>query len=97
MVSLGAVEQEIRQYLEGEEAGLVAINLPDEKKGEKVVLLVDADIEPESFRKYLMAQGIAPLMLPSDVFRIDSIPLLGSGKTNYPEARLIAERLTGKS
>ncbi|WP_290703128.1 acyl-[ACP]--phospholipid O-acyltransferase [Amphritea sp.] len=97
MVSLGAVELEIRQYLQGEEAGLVAINLPDEKKGEKVVLLVDADIDPESFRSYLMAQGIAPLMLPTQVFRVDTIPLLGSGKTNYPEARSIAERLTGKS
>ncbi|BBB25745.1 acyl-[ACP]--phospholipid O-acyltransferase [Amphritea japonica] len=97
MVSLGAVEQEIQKHLQSEEAALVAINLPDAKKGEKVVLLVDADIDPESFRRYLTAQGVAPLMLPAEVFRVDSIPLLGSGKTNYPEARLVAERLAGKA
>jgi len=95
MVSLGAVEAEILKILNQEEAQLVAINFPDEKKGEQVVLLVDADIDPATFRSFLTEQGLAPLMLPSKVFRVDSIPLLGSGKTNYPAAKEIAKRLLG--
>nr|WP_320134697.1 acyl-[ACP]--phospholipid O-acyltransferase [uncultured Amphritea sp.] len=92
MVSLGAVELEIRKHLEQDDAGLVAINMPDERKGEQVVLLVDADIEVDAFRRVLVSQ-IAPLMLPAKIFRVDQVPLLGSGKTDYPAARLMAEQL----
>ncbi|MBR9867074.1 MAG: acyl-[ACP]--phospholipid O-acyltransferase [Oceanospirillales bacterium] len=95
MVSLGAVELEIRQHLADDESALVAINLPDERKGEQIVLLVTADIDPESFRRYLISEGVPPLMLPARVFRVDEIPLLGSGKTNYPAAKAVAEQLMG--
>ncbi|MBN0988499.1 acyl-[ACP]--phospholipid O-acyltransferase [Amphritea pacifica] len=93
MVSLGAVEQEVRKHLVDDESALVAINLPDERKGEQVVLLVDADIDPQSFRSHLASQGVPPLMLPAKVFRVAEIPLLGSGKTNYPAAKLLAEQM----
>ncbi|MEH6580032.1 MAG: acyl-[ACP]--phospholipid O-acyltransferase [Amphritea sp.] len=93
MVSLGALEATVHKVLEDEEAQLVAINLPDEKKGEKVVMLVDADIDPDSFRSYLIDKGVPALMLPAHTFRVDGIPLLGSGKTNYPAAKVMAEQL----
>ncbi|GGK85904.1 acyl-[ACP]--phospholipid O-acyltransferase [Amphritea balenae] len=93
MVSLGAVEQQVQQRLSDDEAQLVAINLPDDKKGEQIVLLVDANIDPAGLRALLIEQKLAPLMIPAKVFRVDGIPLLGSGKTNYPAAKLIAERL----
>ncbi len=95
MVSLGAVEQEIRKHFADDESALVAINLPDERKGEQIVLLVTADIDPESFRRYLISEGVPPLMLPARVFRVDEIPLLGSGKINYPAAKAVAEQLMG--
>ncbi|WP_428034486.1 acyl-[ACP]--phospholipid O-acyltransferase [Amphritea sp.] len=93
MISLGAVEQEVRKHLADDEASLVAINLPDERKGEQIILLLDADVDPDSFRSYLTSQGFPPLMLPAKVFRVSEIPLLGSGKTNYPEAKSVAEQL----
>lgn len=97
MISLGAVEQEVRKHLTDDESALVAINLPDERKGEQVVLLVAADIDPASFRSHLASQGVPPLMLPAKVFRVDDIPLLGSGKTNYPAAKAVARQLTASA
>ncbi|WP_432472721.1 acyl-[ACP]--phospholipid O-acyltransferase [Amphritea sp. HPY] len=93
MVSLGAIEAQVMNILDDEDAQLVAINLPDDKKGEKVVLLVDADIEPDHLRTRLIEQGMTPLMVPTRVLRVDAIPLLGSGKTNYPAAKEIAVSL----
>ncbi|MDO6563566.1 acyl-[ACP]--phospholipid O-acyltransferase [Amphritea sp. 1_MG-2023] len=93
MVSLGAVESEIKKHLADEDVGLVAINLPDERKGEQIVLLLDAAIDVDQFRQRLTHQGVAPLMLPAKVFHVEQIPLLGSGKVDYPAARRLAERL----
>lgn len=90
MISLGAVEQAVQQVLDDEEAQLVAINLPDEKKGEKIVLLLNADAEPAQLRDRLIAAGIAPLMLPAAIYPVSEIPLLGSGKINYPAVRELA-------
>ncbi len=95
MVSLGAVEQAIHRVLDDEDAQLVAINLPDEKKGEKVVLLLNAAIEPAQLREQLVVGGIAPLMLPAEIHPVTEVPLLGSGKTNFPAAREMALQLSG--
>ena len=39
------------------------------------------------------AQGASELMFPAQVLVIDKLPLLGSGKIDYPAvARMVAER-----
>ncbi|WP_315983082.1 hypothetical protein [Aliamphritea spongicola] len=97
MVSLGAVETEIRQIIQRDEAHddvrLVAVNLPDEKKGEKVVLLIEAlaNLTPDLLRNLLVESGLQPLMLPAKIFTVDEVPVLGSGKTDYPAAKILAE------
>ena len=97
MVSLGAVETEIRRIIQRDEAHddvrLVAVNLPDEKKGEKVVLLIEAlaDLTPDQLRSNLVEAGLQPLMLPAKIFTVDEVPVLGSGKTDYPAAKILAE------
>ncbi len=96
MVSLSAVEAAVRDTLADAELELVAVNLPDPKKGEQVVLLVgDPARDPQGLRKALTASDMNPLMVPAAVFCIAEVPMLGSGKTDFKAARARAEALVG--
>lgn len=92
MVSLGAVESAARTALDDPERELVAVALPDPRKGERVVLLVEGEVDAAAFRQAMQANGANPLMLPAAVYRVAGIPKLGSGKNDYPAARFLAEQ-----
>jgi acyl-[acyl-carrier-protein]-phospholipid O-acyltransferase/long-chain-fatty-acid--[acyl-carrier-protein] ligase len=93
MVSLGAVEAQARQALGEPELELCAVALPDARKGERIVLLLGGDHDPDALRLSLMDAASNPLALPSAIFRVDSVPKLGSGKTDFAAARQLARRL----
>lgn len=95
MISLTAVEESVRAALADPEAEVVAVNLPDSKKGEKITLLCAADFNAETLRQNMLAQGCNPLMIPADYYRIDAVPKLGSGKTDFKQAKLLAQELAG--
>ncbi len=90
MISLGAVEEQVRRVLATPDLELVAVNLPDERKGERIVLLVAAEIDVEGLRKALLAAGANPLTIPAEVLRVEAIPKLGSGKTDFGGAKRLA-------
>jgi len=83
MISLTAVEEIIRKALQDPELELVAVNIPDEKKGEKIVLLIASDITAKELKATLLKAGINPMMLPAKVINVEEIPKLGSGKTDF--------------
>lgn len=89
MVSLTAIEGEVRRILELPDLPMVAVNIPDAKKGERVILLVE-DHPVADMREKLVKGGMLPLMLPSLIHAVETVPVLGSGKTNFGEARAIA-------
>ncbi len=89
MISLGAVEQCVQAYLP-EEVEIAAINLPDARKGEQVVLLVSGEICTEQLGQQLR-QGIDnPLMLPAKIKQVAAIPKLGSGKCDFSALKALA-------
>lgn len=90
MVSLAAVETQIRQILNEPELELVAVNIPDDKKGEKVVLLVAGTYDEAQVKKQLLEGAMNPLMIPATIRSMSTIPKLGSGKTDYGNARKVA-------
>ncbi|MFT7461567.1 MAG: acyl-[acyl-carrier-protein]-phospholipid O-acyltransferase, partial [Planctomycetota bacterium] len=90
MISLTSVEEQIRQVLANPELELVAVNIPDEKKGEKIILLIAADINTETLRKALLEADTNPMMIPGDVIAEVDIPKLGSGKTDFKAAKNLA-------
>lgn len=94
MISLGVVEEKLRSVLAQPELELVAVNLPDEKKGEKIVALVATDLEGQDVRKQLLAAQISPLMIPAEIYLVPSVPKLGSGKTDFAAARAMALELS---
>ena len=93
MVSLGAVEMLVRSLWP--EENHAAVSVPDKRRGERIVLVTTAhDADPEALRQYGKQAGAAELMVPNDIVKVDEIPLLGSGKTDYVSTRRLAlERL----
>lgn len=89
MLSLSAVEQAVQQTL-GSEAEIIAVNLPDDKKGEQIILLTAFALDIDELRKAMLTHGCHPLLLPSHVLQLTNLPKLGSGKTDFSLARQIA-------
>jgi acyl-[acyl-carrier-protein]-phospholipid O-acyltransferase/long-chain-fatty-acid--[acyl-carrier-protein] ligase len=95
MVSLGAVEEAARGVLEGDsEADLAAAAVADAKKGEKIIMLVTSDKLQSELREKMIAAGVAPLMIPSQVICVQEIPKLGSGKTDFSALNKLAGEMT---
>ena len=92
MISLGAVEANLSQAI-GEDAVFVATAVNDDKKGESVVLLVKSELTLSDIQQRIKALNIPPIMLPSEIFLVDEIPLLGSGKIDFKRAKLLATEL----
>jgi len=91
MVSLSAVEEKICQALGGDpDLDLVAVNLPDDKKGEKVVLLIANEMSSKDLKKALLEAEMNPLMIPAKFINVAEVPKLGSGKTDFSLSRKVA-------
>ena len=90
MVSLTAVEQLASDAWP--DAQHASISLPDPKKGEQVILLTT---QKEASSKLLNAasKGVHAISLPKKVIVVDAIPVLATGKTNYPEVTKLVEKL----
>lgn len=102
MISLGAVESAILTGLAGdpdidpEALDILAVNLTDQRKGEKIILLANQSLALEKLRSRLKAAGYH-LGLPVACFQVESIPILGSGKRDFAGARQLAEQLVAQA
>ena len=95
MVSLGLVEGEIGKILsEDEQIALTAI--PDDKKGERLVLLFEGERDLEELKVAIKAIGMNPLFVPSSYFKVDVVPKLGTGKADFKGAKRVALELCEK-
>lgn len=91
MVSLTAVETYINQA--SPEGHHVVVAVPDERKGEQLVLVTDdGDLSRNTVKDAAKAKAVSELMIPKTVILVEAVPVLGTGKTNYPEVQKIAER-----
>lgn len=90
MISLTQVEEQVRRVLTKPELELVAANVPDPKKGERIILLTATDLDLDGLRKDLIEAGLNPLTIPAEIRRVEQIPKLGSGKTDFSGAKKLA-------
>jgi acyl-[acyl-carrier-protein]-phospholipid O-acyltransferase/long-chain-fatty-acid--[acyl-carrier-protein] ligase len=90
MVPLGAVEEFVAKLWP--ERAHAVVTLPDERKGEALVLVTE---QPDADRAALIAaarqQGMPELYVPRTVVKVQKLPLLGTGKADYLAAKKIAE------
>ncbi|AFC27424.1 AAS bifunctional protein [Paenibacillus mucilaginosus 3016] len=92
MISLNAVEQAAADCFGDETAAAVA--LPDPRKGERIVLFhTRPGAERARLSAYLADKGITSLLLPERLVCVASLPLLGSGKTDYASLQRMAAEL----
>ena len=94
MVSLGELEQRVRKALANPDLALVAVNLPDAKKGEKIILMLEGEHDVKAVRQQLIAAEMPSLLIPSQIFAIERVPVLGSGKTDFATSKQLALSLT---
>ena len=85
MVPHLTVEQKIIDVLHPpanpHEAQTVAVfGVPDDKKGESLVLLTTLEIDPAELRRKLIEAGLPNLWIPKTVRRVEVIPILATGK-----------------
>jgi acyl-[acyl-carrier-protein]-phospholipid O-acyltransferase/long-chain-fatty-acid--[acyl-carrier-protein] ligase len=89
------IEEAIRELLklDEEEIRLAVAAVPDEKKGERLVVLhTGLPLGSEEICRGLAQSGLPPIWIPSpDSFRqIEAIPLLGTGKLDLKRVKELA-------
>jgi acyl-[acyl-carrier-protein]-phospholipid O-acyltransferase / long-chain-fatty-acid--[acyl-carrier-protein] ligase len=93
MVSLTAVEQLAAHAWPT--ALHAAVSVADSKKGEMVVLLT-TQAGANAVALGDASPGVAPILLPKKVLVVDAIPIMATGKLNYPAVGELAAKLLGK-
>ncbi len=89
MVALDSVEGWLGEVW-GDDAHAV-IAAPDARKGEQVVLVTTRRApDRKDLLAFARSRGIPELNVPRAIITIDAIPLLGTGKTDYPAVQRLA-------
>ena len=90
MISLTTVEEEILDACNDADIEVAATCLPDQRKGEKIVLLTTNNLDKNKLKKLLSDAKVNPLYFPAQVLSVEEIPKLGSGKTDFGATKKIA-------
>jgi acyl-[acyl-carrier-protein]-phospholipid O-acyltransferase/long-chain-fatty-acid--[acyl-carrier-protein] ligase len=90
MISLEAVERLALAASPERQHGALA--QPDAQKGEVILLVsTDPELSPERLLHTARAQGFPELAVPRRLLYLEALPLLGSGKINYPKLKELCE------
>jgi acyl-[acyl-carrier-protein]-phospholipid O-acyltransferase/long-chain-fatty-acid--[acyl-carrier-protein] ligase len=96
MIGLGTIEQTLLKVLGNnddlEDIEVMAVSIPDEKKGEIIVILSTTELVEKDLRPKLLAGGLNNLALPTSYIQVDSLPSLGSGKADFATAKEVAKQ-----
>jgi acyl-[acyl-carrier-protein]-phospholipid O-acyltransferase/long-chain-fatty-acid--[acyl-carrier-protein] ligase len=90
------VEDALQRALGATEPKLVVTSLPDDQKGEKLVVLhTDMGVTPDDLLKRLRETSLPKLWLPrkESFFPVPALPMLGSGKLDLHQIKEIAKKL----
>jgi acyl-[acyl-carrier-protein]-phospholipid O-acyltransferase/long-chain-fatty-acid--[acyl-carrier-protein] ligase len=93
------IEEELNKIVGGDEdiLKLAVCGVPDEKKGEKIVVLyTELPEAPDAIIKKLIAAGLPSIYIPgADGFiKVDAIPILGTGKLDLRGLQTLAREKT---
>jgi acyl-[acyl-carrier-protein]-phospholipid O-acyltransferase/long-chain-fatty-acid--[acyl-carrier-protein] ligase len=89
MISLAVTERiAMAAYPEDRHA---VVAMPDARRGERLVLVSET---PEVTREALVAaahrENLPEIAIPRDIIIVPMLPLLGSGKIDYPRVQVLA-------
>lgn len=89
MISLGQIEHRLDAIFNQPDMEIIAIALPDPKKGESIGILYSGPHSPAVVREQIKLSDLPRLMLPNHIQQCDVIPKLASGKKDNTTARLL--------
>jgi acyl-[acyl-carrier-protein]-phospholipid O-acyltransferase/long-chain-fatty-acid--[acyl-carrier-protein] ligase len=95
MVPHESIEYKMTELLglAGRDERLIAImGVQDAAKGESLVLLNAIDIDLAQLRDKLRAAGVPNLWIPKRIYRVDSIPVMASGKLDLRKCQELAAK-----
>ena len=98
MVPHGRVEEEMEKILETGELLVAVAGVPDERKGERLVILHrKLPVGVDELHAKLTASGLPRLWVPrrDDFFEVEEIPVLGTGKVDLKGLKKLAAEKAG--
>ncbi|MDP6107113.1 MAG: AMP-binding protein, partial [Candidatus Brocadiia bacterium] len=94
MISLPAIEAVLERHYAGDddEGPVIAVEVTPSEDYPEIVLFAAMDMDREAVNRCIREAGLSGLHNIRRVIRLDGIPLLGTGKTDY---RTLKARLQG--
>ena len=69
------------------------VALPDPRKGERLVLVTEREgAQRSELVAHAQDRGVPELFVPRTILHMKKLPLLGTGKTDYPAVKALAEK-----
>ncbi|MDR1695550.1 MAG: AMP-binding protein [Endomicrobium sp.] len=98
MVPQIRIEEEIHNVSDAREHFAVVTAVPDDKKGEKLVVLYKGDRDVSSITVKLKESSLPNLWIPKkeNFYKVDDFPMLGNGKIDLKKIKQIALGLNNK-
>lgn len=89
MVSLPAIEAALESGLSGanDDGPIVAVEAAPAETNPELVLFTTRELDRQAANRMIREAGLSPLHNVSRVERVDAIPVLGTGKTDYRALR----------
>jgi len=96
MVPHLTIEQRIVEALElhpaaGEGPAVAVVGVPDEKRGESLIVLATIPVEQADLRKKLVAMGLPNLWIPKVIRQVEIIPIMATGKLDLRACLRLAQ------
>jgi acyl-[acyl-carrier-protein]-phospholipid O-acyltransferase/long-chain-fatty-acid--[acyl-carrier-protein] ligase len=93
------VEENIMEAIGAADQLIAVASVPDEKKGERLVVLHTVDMDIEAIGESLARKGIPNLWIPKkeNFYKVEAIPLLGTGKFDLKRIKGLAQELSAAS
>jgi acyl-[acyl-carrier-protein]-phospholipid O-acyltransferase/long-chain-fatty-acid--[acyl-carrier-protein] ligase len=91
------VEESLHDALSRLEQTFVVAAVPDDKRGERLVVLYKGDVDVDALLKKVQEAGLPKLWIPDKAafHQVPEFPLLGSGKVDLQGLKAEARRLEG--
>ena len=91
------IEESLHEALGLLDQTFVVAAVPDDKRGERLVVLYKGDVDVDAALKKVLESGMPKLWIPdkSNFHKVEEFPLLGSGKVDFQKLKSEARRLEG--
>ncbi len=89
MISLPAIEEVLAPHFAGDDddGHVIAVEATPREENPELILFTVKDTDRVSVNSYIRDAGLSALHNIRHVIKLNEIPVLGTGKTNYPELK----------